>query len=155
MYPETYLIQDGRIVRKVVGPIDWTGSDITSFVRARLAINQESPKRPDAYADFLAWRSAAENRSLKWEEATERYSAKLIAGGMAPTEAARTISIISPRDDGVYYDQVYASPPKFLTAPNKLLVEAVNNRKPGRALDVAMGQGRNSLYLARLGWDVT
>jgi 2-polyprenyl-3-methyl-5-hydroxy-6-metoxy-1,4-benzoquinol methylase len=27
--------------------------------------------------------------------------------------------------------------------------------KPGRALDVAMGQGRNAVYLAGQGWDVT
>lgn len=35
-FPETYLIQDGRIVRKVVGRIDWMGDDIASFVRTRL-----------------------------------------------------------------------------------------------------------------------
>ena len=27
--------------------------------------------------------------------------------------------------------------------------------KPGTALDVGMGQGRNALFLARQGWDVT
>ena len=37
MYPETYIIQDGQIIRKVVGPIDWTTVEIDSFVRARLA----------------------------------------------------------------------------------------------------------------------
>jgi peroxiredoxin len=37
MFPETYLIQDGRIVRKIVGAIDWTSDDIVSFVRSRLA----------------------------------------------------------------------------------------------------------------------
>jgi cyclopropane fatty-acyl-phospholipid synthase-like methyltransferase len=31
----------------------------------------------------------------------------------------------------------------------------VEGRKPGKALDVAMGQGRNSHYLATHGWDVT
>jgi SAM-dependent methyltransferase len=31
----------------------------------------------------------------------------------------------------------------------------VKGRKPGRALDVGMGQGRNALYLASLGWRVT
>lgn len=39
--------------------------------------------------------------------------------------------------------------------PNAFLMESVQGRKPGRALDVGMGQGRNSLYLASLGWDVT
>ncbi|HLJ50090.1 MAG TPA: TlpA disulfide reductase family protein [Bryobacteraceae bacterium] len=33
-FPETYIIQDGRIIRKVVGAIDWTSTDITAFVRA-------------------------------------------------------------------------------------------------------------------------
>jgi cytochrome c biogenesis protein CcmG, thiol:disulfide interchange protein DsbE len=36
MFPETYLIQNGRIVRKVVGGIDWTNDEITSFVHRLL-----------------------------------------------------------------------------------------------------------------------
>lgn len=43
----------------------------------------------------------------------------------------------------------------FTREPNAFLVEAVRNRKPGRALDVGMGQGRNALFLARHGWEVT
>jgi 2-polyprenyl-3-methyl-5-hydroxy-6-metoxy-1,4-benzoquinol methylase len=38
---------------------------------------------------------------------------------------------------------------------NKFLAETVKGRAPGKALDVGMGQGRNSLFLAALGWDVT
>jgi len=37
MYPETYIIQRGRIVRKVVGGIDWMSDDMGSFVRTQLA----------------------------------------------------------------------------------------------------------------------
>ena len=37
MFPETYIISDGRIVRKVVGSIDWMNDDISSFVHKRLA----------------------------------------------------------------------------------------------------------------------
>jgi cytochrome c biogenesis protein CcmG, thiol:disulfide interchange protein DsbE len=37
VYPETYVIQDGVVVRKVVGAIDWTGDETGSFVRGRLA----------------------------------------------------------------------------------------------------------------------
>jgi 2-polyprenyl-3-methyl-5-hydroxy-6-metoxy-1,4-benzoquinol methylase len=43
----------------------------------------------------------------------------------------------------------------FKRAPNSLLVEAVKGRRPGKALDVGMGQGRNAIYLARQGWKVT
>lgn len=43
----------------------------------------------------------------------------------------------------------------FRHEPNQLLVAAVQGREPGRALDIAMGQGRNALYLASQGWKVT
>ncbi|HSW48688.1 MAG TPA: methyltransferase domain-containing protein, partial [Bryobacteraceae bacterium] len=55
-----------------------------------------------------------------------------------------------------FFDRTYSSDaPRFRTDPNALLVEAVRDRKPGRALDVHMGQGRNAVYLASQGWDVT
>jgi len=43
----------------------------------------------------------------------------------------------------------------FSRKPNAFLVEMTRQRKPGTALDVGMGQGRNSIYLAQQGWDVT
>jgi SAM-dependent methyltransferase len=43
----------------------------------------------------------------------------------------------------------------FNKNPNTFLANAVKNIKPGKAIDVAMGQGRNAIYLAKLGWDVT
>ena len=43
----------------------------------------------------------------------------------------------------------------FTTAANRLLVETVARRRPGSALDLLMGQGRNALHLARHGWHVT
>ena len=36
MFPETYIIQQGQIVRKVVGGIDWMSDDMGSFVRTQL-----------------------------------------------------------------------------------------------------------------------
>jgi len=48
-----------------------------------------------------------------------------------------------------------AEKPAFNTKPNRCLVEMVQGRKPGTALDVAMGQGRNALWLAQQGWNVT
>ena len=43
----------------------------------------------------------------------------------------------------------------FNNAPNALLVETVRALPPGTALDADMGEGRNALYLAQLGWRVT
>lgn len=40
-------------------------------------------------------------------------------------------------------------------APNALLVETVRGRPPGTALDADMGEGRNAIYLAQQGWQVT
>ena len=39
--------------------------------------------------------------------------------------------------------------------PLRLLAETVHHLEPGKALDVATGRGRNAIYLASIGWDVT
>lgn len=39
--------------------------------------------------------------------------------------------------------------------PNVFLVEKVSDLEPGRALDLGCGEGRNALWLAQRGWDVT
>jgi len=39
--------------------------------------------------------------------------------------------------------------------PTPLLVETAGKRKPGRALDLACGHGRNAMWLAEHGWQVT
>jgi SAM-dependent methyltransferase len=39
--------------------------------------------------------------------------------------------------------------------PNRFLVEEIAEMKPGRALDLAAGEGRNAVWLAERGWRVT
>lgn len=39
--------------------------------------------------------------------------------------------------------------------PNRFLVEEAGGLEPGRALDLACGEGRNAVWLAREGWQVT
>ena len=54
------------------------------------------------------------------------------------------------------WDEVYASEPHLFTrAPNAFLVEAAKSLTPRRALDIGMGQGRNAVWLAEHGWEVT
>jgi SAM-dependent methyltransferase len=54
------------------------------------------------------------------------------------------------------WDQVYAREQHLFTkVPNAFLVEVVGGLVPGRALDIGMGQGRNAIWLAERGWDVT
>ena len=38
---------------------------------------------------------------------------------------------------------------------NKFLAEMIKGRKPGKALDIGIGEGRNALLLATQGWEVT
>jgi SAM-dependent methyltransferase len=38
--------------------------------------------------------------------------------------------------------------------PNRFLVAEVSELTPGRALDLACGEGQNAIWLASLGWDV-
>jgi SAM-dependent methyltransferase len=54
------------------------------------------------------------------------------------------------------YDEIYSKGSDVFSAvPNAFMVRMISGRKPGRALDVAMGQGRNALWLASQGWAVT
>jgi SAM-dependent methyltransferase len=39
--------------------------------------------------------------------------------------------------------------------PSPILVKTISDLEPGRALDLAAGQGRNAFYLAEQGWDTT
>ena len=50
---------------------------------------------------------------------------------------------------------VLTSNKQFNTEPNRFLVRMLERLEPGKALDVGMGQGRNAIYLAQQGWDVT
>jgi ubiquinone/menaquinone biosynthesis C-methylase UbiE len=45
--------------------------------------------------------------------------------------------------------------PSFKKEPNALLVETASSQTPGNALDMAMGEGRNAIWLATKKWDVT
>ena len=38
---------------------------------------------------------------------------------------------------------------------NKFLAEMIKGRQPGKALDIGIGEGRNALFLAAQGWEVT
>ncbi|MGO8686831.1 MAG: methyltransferase domain-containing protein [Candidatus Dormibacteria bacterium] len=54
------------------------------------------------------------------------------------------------------WDQRYAAVERlFSTEPDPAMVELVTPLPPGRAVDLGAGEGRNSLWLARRGWEVT
>src|SRR4249920_134133 len=77
------------------------------------------------------------------------YRKQLRADGDAPAEIERKIRIVDK--DGERWEierwnrTLTSNSPRINWKPNAFLVEMVKDRKPGRALDVGMGQGRNAL----------
>ena len=54
------------------------------------------------------------------------------------------------------WDARYAAVENLWAAkPNRFLVAEVDDLEPGRALDLACGEGQNAIWLATLGWRVT
>lgn len=57
--------------------------------------------------------------------------------------------------DSATWDERYAADDLVWSAgPNRFVVEQVEGLAPGRALDLAGGEGRNAIWLAQQGWDV-
>jgi 2-polyprenyl-3-methyl-5-hydroxy-6-metoxy-1,4-benzoquinol methylase len=90
------------------------------------------------------------------------YWEALVRQGVPDDEVRRRMGVVSnsifTRRKGVelLWDKVYAGKnPIFIQSPSALVMSAIEGRKPGKALDIGMGQGRNSVYLAAQGWDVT
>ena len=73
----------------------------------------------------------------------------------AQDPAKPTVQQAEPGVANYYGAYTHGAVPTFNHNPNAFLVECVRNRRPGKALDVGMGSGRNSIYLASHGWDVT
>jgi SAM-dependent methyltransferase len=58
--------------------------------------------------------------------------------------------------DAAGWDERYAAAELVWSAePNRFVAELVADLAPGRAIDLAAGEGRNGLWLAGLGWTVT
>lgn len=61
-----------------------------------------------------------------------------------------------PRDERAQWNGIYtAADFPYKTDHNQFLAEVIKGRTPGTALDVGMGRGRNTLYLASQGWTAT
>ncbi|HVV85032.1 MAG TPA: methyltransferase domain-containing protein [Kofleriaceae bacterium] len=106
----------------------FTGESTVAVARAA-----DDPPRPLERTESLTW---------TWQDGAWKLASwdELISG---------------PEAEALLWNETFRTSTMFDLAPNKFLVEAVRGRKPGTALDVGMGQGRNALYLATQGWDVT
>jgi len=122
---------------------------------------QAQPSNEAIWQQFVQWLPSAPPFDNP-DPLFSQYRSRLIAAGASAAEADRQMVIIrrtmQERPNGwrIIFNNIYStSTPGFSTQPNALLISTVEGRKPGRALDVGMGQGRNSVFLALKGWDVT
>ncbi len=108
--------------------------------------------------DFAPTLQEANHWSLTNEQVLEKYAAKLKADGVSESEITRRIGLLRTEHNTLeadYYSRYYLDPDSdFNHAPNAFLMETVKGKQPGVALDYGMGQGRNAIYLASIGWDV-
>jgi len=113
------------------------------------------------WKDFTTWLQRQPPRS-KPGDLIRSYRESLLKQGIPGKEAERRMGVVSnsifTRRKGVelLWDKVYAGDnPIFIQSPSAVVMNAIEGRTPGKALDIGMGQGRNSVYLASRGWDVT
>lgn len=128
---------------------------------ALLAIAAFAQVDDASWKAFLAWLDAQPPKS-KPSDLLRPYRAVLIDRGMTAAEADRQmdrlghLAFIRPDGAKILWNKVYAGDhPIFVQTPTALLASAVYGRRPGKALDIGMGQGRNSVFLASEGWEVT
>lgn len=135
---------------------------ITTLLTLAIAGNGAAQTSTDAiwqaFVDWLPSSKPAGNPGPILEE----YGALLISKGASAEEAKKIRDIVSrtmrERTDAwrIMFNRIYAGDkPGFTVQPNALLVSTIDKLKPGRALDIGMGQGRNAVFLAMKGWDVT
>jgi 2-polyprenyl-3-methyl-5-hydroxy-6-metoxy-1,4-benzoquinol methylase len=123
---------------------------------------QAQPSHEQMWKEFLEWLPKAPGVDGPPSALFTTYRDLLIKAGISTQEANQRLDVLRrmhrERPDGwrVMFNIIYASKkPGYATEPNALLVSMVEGRKPGRALDIGMGQGRNSVFLALKGWNVT
>ena len=119
--------------------------------------NLPPPQR--VYERFRAWINSLPPDQQRGPDVAERYRSYLKGRGFSDGDAADQLTVVEEqgaRSEIERWNRILTSKePAFNNRPNVFLMEIAKNRKPGAALDVGMGQGRNSIWLAQQGWTVT
>lgn len=118
-----------------------------------------TPEQLQMYEAFRLWitKQPVTVQQTSEDVVFNRYAEELKRQGKPDRDVSATIDTLKTLGDRAEIERwnriLTAASPMFNTAPNGFLVEMVRGVKPGRSLDVGMGQGRNTIYLAQQGWD--
>ena len=136
---------------------------VRTFVLALLlgsGLFAQAPASDDSiWKQYFTWFQDGDPRT----KSPQNYRATLISQGLSEVQAderVERIRSLTPQHQqdfiALFFDRLYTAPvAEFNTQPNAFLVNMTAGVKPGTALDVEMGQGRNALFLASKGWQVT
>jgi SAM-dependent methyltransferase len=117
------------------------------------------PPEQRAYERFRFWLTSLPPDQQKDSRVEARYREYLVAHGFSQADADAQLKLIDEQGERAEVERwnriLTSDKPHFNTHANAFLMEIAKTRKPGTALDVGMGQGRNSIWLAQQGWDVT
>jgi 2-polyprenyl-3-methyl-5-hydroxy-6-metoxy-1,4-benzoquinol methylase len=116
---------------------------------------------PEA-TEFLKWYEGYQG-SFMPPDVMKAYQAHLAKSGVGAEESQRRIGVVTTTVRAMpvefttlHFNKIYSSTnPPFRQEPSHFVMRMIDGLKPGAALDVAMGQGRNAIYLASKGWTVT
>jgi SAM-dependent methyltransferase len=130
----------------------WTSPDVRAQAQSAAHVTDVQ-----IYEAFRAW--VTRQPPADASPPLERYRRVLAEQGLDSSEVERRVRVIAEQGQTLEverWNRILTAPsPAFNTKPNAFLVQMVQGRSPGRALDVGMGQGRNAIYLAQHGWQVT
>jgi protein-L-isoaspartate O-methyltransferase len=155
------LIEPHKYKKRSVRSTEVLAVLFTTLLYSAFAFGQKAEY--DFYPEYRnsftpALRAENPSLSLTNEQIVERYAAKLKGEGVTEIEIARrTRLIFTERNlmEADYWNRFYLdSNANFNKAPNGFLKQMVEGQRPGVALDYGMGEGRNAIYLASLGWQV-
>ena len=133
----------------------WSQQKVDDFEKniANLPIDQRT------YERFRFWVNSLTPDEQRDPKLDARYREYLKQRGFSEADADAQMKIVEAQSQKLEVERwnriLTAEKPAFNTKPNEFLMQMAKGRKAGTALDVGMGQGRNAVWLAQQGWDVT
>ena len=135
---------------------------IPAILLIAVAAAADKPALEPEIKEFLGWYRTYQG-SINPMDAIRAYSERLSKQGVAEPEIGHRLKLIQTalrtmpvEFTALHFDKIFgAAKAPFSQEPSHFLIRIAEGLKPGTALDVGMGQGRNALYLAAKGWQVT